>query len=161
MALAYVFCYYLIAPILDMTGHSMSWYGTPVFATIIYGSISLAVMLACWDMLHSVATSLFYSPVSIGLTVQAYINGVNIVWSTLIWLSLHFGYRFGYGVAFGLFITLVTNTTIIFGRKVNSLKAWVILHFIGQIFVLVWTTFIVNMVVGAFIRFVSLNCISS
>lgn len=154
MGLAYVFCYYLIAPVLDMTGHSMSWYGTPIFATVIYGSTSLGVMLFTYDVLHGLATSLFYTPISLGLTIQAYINGVNIVWATLIWLSIHFGYRFAYGVAFGLFITLVTNTIIIFGKRINSLRAWVVIHFVGQIFVIIWTSFIVNMVVGAFIRLV-------
>ncbi|XP_063698903.1 endoplasmic reticulum metallopeptidase 1-like [Culicoides brevitarsis] len=151
MLVAFICCFHVVAPFLDKTGHSMSWYGTPIFATIIYGSVSLAVMLATYDILHGIVASTFYSPISLGLTVQTYLNGVNIVWSTLIWLSLHFGYRFGYGVAFGLFITLVTNTTIILTKKVNSLRAWVILHFLGQIFVVIWTTFIVNMVVGAFI----------
>lgn len=156
MAFAYVSCFYFIAPLLDKTGHSMSWYGTPILATIIYGSSSLGVMLAMYDILHDIASSSFYTPLSLGLTVQAYINGVNIVWSTLIWLSLHFGYRFGYGVAFGLFVTLVTNVVTILCRRINSLRSWVILHFVGQIFVIIWTSFIVNMVVGAFIRFVSL-----
>lgn len=155
MSVAYVTCYYLVAPIMDITGNAMSWYGTPILATVIYGSISLGAMLFTYSFLHDFVTSTFHSPISLGLIVQAYLNGVNIVWGILIWLSIHFGYRFAYGVIFGLFITLVTNTIIIIGKFTNSHRSWVIIHFVGQIFVFVWTTFIVNMVVGAFIRYMN------
>uniref|UniRef100_A0A336LS90 FXNA-like protease n=1 Tax=Culicoides sonorensis TaxID=179676 RepID=A0A336LS90_CULSO len=151
MGFAYITCFYLIAPFLDITGHSMSWYATPSLAIIIYGSASLGVMLATYAILHSFVTLWYMTPVSVGLTVQAYINGVNIFWGLLIWLSIHFGYRFGYGIAVGLFVTLITNTITIMGKYLNSNKAWVIIHFFGQIFVMIWTTFIVNMVIGAFI----------
>lgn len=134
----------------DQFGCTMSWYGSPILATVVYGSISLGTMLLVVDVLHSIIPR-SVSPVSASLNVQSYLNGVNGFWGVLVFASILFGYRFSYGVIVGLMVNLITTVINMCYGWINTPKKWIIVHFVGQLFTITWTTFIVNMVAGAFI----------
>lgn len=110
---------YLIALELDLTGHSMVWYHHTVFAVILY--CLPVVLVGC--VLHRLFTADSRStPLSLGLKVQARLNGSNIMWGALVIYITALGYRSAYLFMLPLAVTLVANIVIGLTGIQNSSK---------------------------------------
>jgi hypothetical protein len=110
---------YLIGFYLDKAGHTMSWYTNTIFASSIYGCAMLLVAVFSYDVIDT-ALANKRSPLSLGLKVQARINGVNIFWGILTLGMSVLGLRSGYLFMMVLFINLLASIFIFFFGLNNS-----------------------------------------
>lgn len=117
IVLSLVVCYFL-GYFLDKAGHSMTWYRNTILALGIYGSATVLSLILAFDVIDSVANK--NSPISLGLKVQARLNGVSIWWSILTLAITILGFRSGYLFMIILFFNLNTNLVIYILRLQNS-----------------------------------------
>lgn len=105
--LAFGLCY-AIGLELDFTGNSLVWYHHTVFAVVFY--CLPTVLVFCW--LHRILNDSRYTPLSLGLKVQARLNGSNIMWGALVIYITALGYRSAYLFMVPLAFTLLANIVI-------------------------------------------------
>lgn len=102
---------YGTAFILDKMDHSMSWYRSTFLAPGIYGSIALLAHVIVHDLVDMTLANK-KSPISLGLKVQARLNGVNVFWGVFTLGLTAIGFRVGYMFMIVLFINLVCQIAI-------------------------------------------------
>lgn len=105
--LAFSLCYG-IALELDFTGNSLVWYHHTIFAVVFY--CLPTVLVFCW--LHRILNDSRNTPLSLGLKVQARLNGSNIMWGALVFYITALGYRSAYLFMVPLAFTLLANIVI-------------------------------------------------
>lgn len=138
-----------LAILLDYFDRTMSWYAQPWLAIAVYGSISLLAILTVYSIGDLVIPKAWI-PVSTSLTVQAYLEGVNIFWGLFLLAMTACGFRFGYGVMLMLLCPLIANILIIFFGLQNS-KNWLLVHLGFQVPLVIWTSYIADLILGVFI----------
>lgn len=112
---------YTTAHFLDQSDHSMSWYRNTILAPGIYSTVSLIAHFIVHDLFEMTLANK-KSPISLGLKVQARLNGVNVFWGVLTLGVTVLGYRLGYLFMIILVINLLVNITIYFMGLHNSGK---------------------------------------
>lgn len=110
---------YLTAFVLDKMDHSMSWYRTTWLAPSIYGSVALLAHFIVQDLVDLTMANK-KSPISLGLKVQARINGVNVFWGVLTLGLTLIGLRVGYLFMIILLINFLVTVVIYLMRLHNS-----------------------------------------
>lgn len=110
---------YLLGYFLDKAGHSMTWYRNTFLALGIYGSTTLLSLILTNDIIDTTLASK-NSPISLGLKVQARLNGVSFFWAILTLGITTLGFRSGYLFMVVLFINLMVNIFIYFVRFQNA-----------------------------------------
>jgi hypothetical protein len=91
------------------------------------------------------------NPLSLGLNVQARLNGINLFWGIItIGLTLA-GYRSGYLMMITLTITLISNVVIFMFGLQNSIHKWLYIHLAGQIFVILANSQLYHLLLDTFI----------
>lgn len=70
---------YITGFALDKTGHALCWYQNTFLAPGIYSSISILMLILSYDVILLTLENK-YSPLSLGLKVQAKLNGINVMW---------------------------------------------------------------------------------
>ncbi|CAG9802997.1 unnamed protein product [Chironomus riparius] len=141
---------YVTAYFLDKTGHSMSWYRNNFMAIGIYSSATVWFLLLAYDVFDMVFASK-HSPVSLGLKVQARINGVNILWGILTLGLTILGIRSAYLFMIVLLINLFSTVGIFLLKLQNSVHKWLYVFLIGQIFITLWASYFKTAVTEMFI----------
>lgn len=163
---------HVIATELDWSGKSMSWYQHTFFAVLLYCCPALAIH----TIFYSRLTRNRESALSLGLKVQARINGVNLLWALItIGITLA-GYRTAYVFLIPVLVHLVSTGIIVLLKAQNtsrisvvalayktrtrllsslfiriSVKKWMYVHLAGQVITILWTTAFYHSVVGMFI----------
>ena len=99
---------YLIAGQLDANGHSMVWYSSTYLAPGIYCSIALFAHILIYQLMEY-GFGNKKLPFSLGLKVQARLNGVNLFWGLLNLALTLAGLRIGYIMTVILVMTLIAN----------------------------------------------------
>ena len=112
---------YLTAYFLDQMDYSMSWYKSTFLATTIYGSIAMLAHFIVHDLIDLTLANK-KSPISLGLKVQARLNGVNVFWGIVTLGLTAIGLRVGYLFMIILLINLASNIMIYFCGLHNSGK---------------------------------------
>lgn len=112
---------YITAYSLDRTDHSMSWFRNPSLAAGIYGTVALLAQILVYDLVELTLASK-KSPISLGLKVQARLNGVNIFWGIVTLGITVLGFRSGYIFMVILLVNLMANIAIYFMGLHNSGK---------------------------------------
>lgn len=184
---------FLIAFFLDQMDYSMSWwvvlltvtcwnfeidnfcsrYRSTFLAPLIYGTASLISQISVYNLIEfSLADK--KSPISLGLKVQARINGVNLFWSVIVLGLTVAGYRVGYLFMIILFINLIANVINFVCQLHNSGKIWCLwstriksvnvlslfrplvhnwlyAHMIGQFFIVLWSSNFYHVIIDLFI----------
>ena len=159
---------YIVATELDWNGKSMTWYQHTFFVIPLYCVPALAVHCIFYSQL----TRNRESALSLGLKVQARLNGTNLLWALVTIALTVAGYRSAHVFMIPLLIVTLSNTVIGVLRVQNSseftfnklpvkeifilfflfsVKKWLYIHLIGQIFVVLWTTHIYHLLIAAFI----------
>lgn len=159
---------YLIATELDYNGKAMSWYNRTYLAIFLYSFPALAVA----SIFYSQFTRTRDSPLSLALQAQARLNGVNIFWAIICCILTLCGYRTAYVIMIPVLITLIVNTTIgllkaqntsefndkiflsillIFVFHFQTVRKWLYIHLIGQIFIVLWATHFYHLIISVFI----------
>lgn len=110
---------YLIAEQLDTNGHSMVWYSSTYLAPGIYCSITLLAQCFIYQLMDYRFGNKKL-PISLGLKVQARLNGVNLFWGLLNLMATLSGMRIGYVLTVMLIITLSANILIFLLNLQNS-----------------------------------------
>lgn len=110
---------YLMGFFIDKSGYSMTWYRNTILAIGIYGSATLLSLMLANDIIDMTLANK-NSPISLGLKVQARLNGVSILWSILTLGITILGFRSGYLFMIILLFNLITNFVIFFLRFQNS-----------------------------------------
>ena len=162
---------YLIAEQLDANGHSMVWYSSTYLAPGIYCIITLLSHISVFQLMDYEFGNKM-SPLSLGLKVQARLNGVNIFWGILNLAVTIAGFRIGYTMTVILGITCIANIFIFLCKLQNSgeynfsfveflqqflffhsilVHKWLFFFFLGQIFVLLWTFNFYHTILNVFI----------
>jgi hypothetical protein len=118
--LAALSCYF-VAQVLDKNGYALSWYTNTILAIGIYGSAMLFVIVLVYDTFDAFLGNK-RSPLSLGLKVQARINGVNIFWGLFTVAVMALGSRSAYLFMIILFFNLLSSTFIYLFRLNNSGK---------------------------------------
>lgn len=112
---------YVAAYAMDKMDHSMSWFRTTALAPGIYSTIAVLAHILVYDLVD-ITLANKKSPISLGLKVQARINGVNIFWAILTLGITVIGFRAGYMFMIILFINLLMSVAIYFMGLHNSGK---------------------------------------
>lgn len=107
---------YVIAHELDWSGKSMSWYQHTFFAITLYCVPALAIH----TVFYSKLTRNRESALSLGLKVQARINGVNLIWAAVTIGLTVIGYRSAYVFLVPVLIHLLTTSAIAILKLQNS-----------------------------------------
>ena len=102
---------YVIAYVIDKTDHSMSWFRYTSLASGIYGTAALFGLVLVADLVE-LALANKSTPISLGLKVQARLNGVNIFWGIVTLGTTVLGFRVGYVTMIMLLISLFANLSI-------------------------------------------------
>lgn len=110
---------YLTAYVLDKSGHSMTWFRNTFLELGIYTSSSVWFLMVGYDVIDLVFADK-RSPLSLGLKVQARINGVNILWGILTIGMTIYGIRSAYLFMVILMINLFATITIGLLKLQNS-----------------------------------------
>lgn len=110
---------YVTAYILDQMDHSMSWYRHTWLAPGIYASIAIFAHIFVCDLVGMTLANK-KSPISLGLKVQARLNGVNVFWGVITLGITVIGYRAGYLFMIILFVNLLVSVLIYFTGLHNS-----------------------------------------
>ncbi|CAO1401575.1 unnamed protein product [Diamesa serratosioi] len=141
---------FIIAFVLDQMDYSMSWYRSTFLAPLIYGTASLISQIAVYNLVEfSLANK--KTPISLGLKVQARLNGVNLFWSVIVLGLTVAGYRVGYLFMIILLINLVGNIVNFVCQLHNSVHNWLYAHMIGQFFIIFWASSFFHVVIDLFI----------
>lgn len=109
---------HLIATELDWSGKSMSWYQYTFFAILLYCCPAMAIHA----LFYSKLTRNRESALSLGLKVQARINGVNLLWSLITIGVTLIGYRSAYVFLLPVTVHLITTAVIALLKAQNSSK---------------------------------------
>lgn len=141
---------YVTAYFLDKTGHSMSWYRNTFMAIGIYSSATVWFLLFAYDVFDMVFANK-QSPLSLGLKVQARINGINIFWGILTIGLTVLGIRSAYLFMFVLLINLLSTIGIFLFKLQNSVHKWLYVFLFGQIFITLWSSYFKTAVTEMFI----------
>lgn len=136
--------------LIDKMGHSMMWYRNIEIAPGIYGSLAILGLIYTSDM-HVTCFSDEDSPLSLGLRVQAQLNGVSILWAILTLVLTVLGYRSGYLFVVLLFIHFSTSVIIFLLKFQNTVHKWLFVHLFGQFFAMLWASYFYNVVCDVFI----------
>ena len=112
---------YATAYMLDKMDHSMSWYRNTSLAPGIYATVALLGHIIVQDIVEITLTNK-KSPISLGLKVQARLNGVNVFWGVITLGATVIGYRFGYIFMIVLLINLIASCAVYFLGLHNSGK---------------------------------------
>lgn len=110
---------YGTAYILDQMDHSMSWYRHTALAPGIYTTIAVIAHVMVHDLVELTLANK-KSPISLGLKVQARINGVNVFWGVVTLGVTIIGYRVGYIFMIILLINLAMSFSIYITGLHNS-----------------------------------------
>lgn len=110
---------YVIAYVLDRMDHSMSWYNNTTLAPGIYATAALLAHVFVYDIVGMTLASKT-SPISLGLKVQARLNGINVFWGVLTLGITVIGFRAGYMFMIMLLINLFATVAIYFSGLHNS-----------------------------------------
>lgn len=158
---------YLIATELDISGKSMAWYHRTYFSILLFCFPSAAVHAAFYAQLRRTRDS----PLSLGLIAQARLIGVNLFWAILSIGTTLTGYRTAYVFMIPNLIVLIVNVVIALLKAHNTSnwnfdvsrssiwfeyrllldKRWLYVHLSGQIIIILWTSHIYHLIIGAFI----------
>lgn len=141
---------YLTAYLLDKTGHSMSWYRNTFMAIGIYSSATVWFLLLAYDVFDMVFANK-HSPLSLGLKVQARVNGVNILWGILTLGLTILGIRSAYLFMVVLLFNLLSTIGIFLFKLQNSVHKWLFMFLIGQLFITLWASYFKTAVTEMFI----------
>lgn len=110
---------YVTAYVLDQMDHSMSWHRNTFLAPGIYSTLALLAQFIVQDLIETTFGNRKL-PISLGLKVQARLNGVNVFWGVLTLGVTVLGFRVGYIFMIMLLINLVMNYAIYFLGLHNS-----------------------------------------
>lgn len=102
-------------------------------------------------MISCLNNSIFQTPFSLALKVQARLNGVNLFWGMLTLGITFTGYRIAYIFMILIFFSLLSNTLISMFGVQNSVHKWLYIHLLFQIFAILWSTQFYHMVLNLFI----------
>lgn len=141
---------YLTAYFIDKHDHSMSWNRSTFLAPGIYSSLAVLIHVIEQDLMNLTVASR-ESPLSLGLRVQARLNGVNVFWGVITLTITLCGYRFGYLTMILILFNLITNVILMFCKLHNSVDKWLRVFMIGQFFSILWSSYAHNMVMEIFI----------
>lgn len=141
---------YLAAYFIDKADYSMSWYRSTFLAPGIYSTLAVICHIFVQDILEFTVANK-ESPLSLGLRVQAKLNGVNIFWGVLTLTITLFGYRLGYLMMVLLFINFITNLVIFLVNLPNSVSKWLVIFIVGQFLTILWSSYFFNMILDIFI----------
>lgn len=135
---------------LDKTGNSMTWYRNTFLAPAIYSTLTILMLVLTYDVIDSTLANK-HSPISLGLKVQARLNGINILFGILTLGLTVTGLRSGYLFMMVLLFSFITNTLIFSLGLHNSIHKWLYIFVIGQFFSTLWTTYFFNAIMEMFI----------
>lgn len=107
---------HVVATELDWSGKSMSWYQHTFFAVLLYCCPAVAMHV----LFYSGLTRNRETALSLGLKVQARINGVGLFWSLITIAVTLIGYRSAYVFLLPVTVHLVTSIVIILAKLQNS-----------------------------------------
>lgn len=110
---------YVTAYVLDRMDHSMSWYRHTVLAPGIYATVAILAHVIVHDLVD-ISLANRKSPISLGLKVQARLNGVNVFWGIVTLGITVIGFRAGYLFTIILFFNLIVTGIIYFASLNNS-----------------------------------------
>jgi hypothetical protein len=110
---------YVTAFVVDKMDFSMSWYNNTALAPGIYATAALLAHVVVYDIVGFTLAS-NKSPISLGLKVQARLNGVNVFWGVITLGITVVGFRAGYIFMIILLINLMMTVTIYFSGLHNS-----------------------------------------
>lgn len=116
-ALGIILCH-VIATELDWSGKVMSWYQHTFFAVLLYCCPALAIH----TIFYSGLTRNRETALSLGLKVQARINGVNLLWSLITIVVTLIGYRSAYVFMLPVLVHLITMSITALLKAQNSSK---------------------------------------
>lgn len=112
---------YLTAYVLDKMDHSMSWYRHTSLASGIYVTIAVFAHVVVNDLVE-LALANKNPPISLGLKIQARLNGVNVFWGIITLGITVIGYRAGYLFMIILLFNFIVNSAVFFSGLHNSGK---------------------------------------
>lgn len=141
---------YLTAYFIDKSDYSMGWYRSTFLAPGIYSTLAVLAHVFVQDVLNFTVASR-ESPLSLGLRVQARLNGVNVFWGVGTLTITLFGFRFGYLPMIIILINLITNFILLFTKLHNSVHKWLRVFMVGQFFAILWSSYGHNMIMEIFI----------
>lgn len=102
---------YVIAFFLDKMDHSMSWFRNTALAPGIYATAALLAHVLVADLVELTMANK-KSPISLGLKVQARLNGISVFWGIITLSVTVVGFRVGYLFMVMLLINFVMCTAI-------------------------------------------------
>lgn len=105
--------------VLDQMDFSMSWHRNTFLAPGIYSTITLLAHVIVQDLVE-ITFANKKSPISLGLKVQAQLNGVTVFWGIITLGVTVLSLRVGYIFMIILFINLLMNCAIYFAGLHNS-----------------------------------------
>lgn len=141
---------YLTAYFIDKADYSMGWYRSTFLAPGIYSTLAVLVHVFVQDVLNITVASR-ESPLSLGLRVQARLNGVNVFWGVATLTITMFGLRFGYLPMILILFNLVSNLIIYFAKLHNTVNKWLRVFIVGQFFAILWASYGHYLVLEVFI----------
>lgn len=109
---------------LDKSGHAMTWYRNTELALGIFGSVTVLMLIYCSDIIPATFGD-EDSPLSLGLRVQAQLNGVSVLWAIVTLGLTVLGLRSGYLFMILLFIHVMSSLVIYFFKMQNSGKIFI------------------------------------
>lgn len=112
---------YVTAYVMDRFDHSMSWYRTTSLAPGIYATVAIIAHVTVQDLVDLTFANK-NSPISLGLKVQARLNGINVFWGVITLGITVIGFRAGYIFMTVLFINLLSSCAIYILGLHNSSK---------------------------------------
>lgn len=141
---------YLTAYFIDKADYSMGWYRSTFLAPGIYSTLVILVHVFVQDVLNITVASR-ESPLSLGLRVQARLNGINVFWGVATLTATIFGFRSGYLLMIIILFNLITNLIIYLAKLHNTINKWLRVYIVGAFFSILWTSYMHNIILEIFI----------
>lgn len=139
----------LVAVILDLVNRSMSWFTRPSLIFTLYYCPFLVCCMVFPTLFHKYLSK--QSPLDAGLQSRLYVNGVQLLWTTLLMIGTLFGIRSTFMLMLVVLFPALSNFILSLSRWRNKTHLWLMVYLSSNIPTITFILYHTVMAFGLFI----------